>query len=306
MNRLLGTPMNSLSAYRLPGQCFLSSVHVIETDGSNHPITTGDGRFDQVVASVFESGKAIVETEPNHLPSCCGAAVLIPIHFDGSVVSVVALTAKSVSPGDEPKNQPVGVFEIWSPIGPYDEVALDQGFFGMMERFHNVSKFVRFEKGTGLPGLAWQHRTAVIHDDLANHPGFLRAAGASAEMLNTGLALPVVSDQFQSVVTLLSSQRTPIARAFEVWQADKAGFELVGGSYRGLGESFALPPGTEWRHDAGIFRWVTQSNNAVLCDDLSVLMHARDEEQATPGPTAALAIPQFEGSVIRSVALLLF
>jgi len=45
---------------------------------------------------------------------------------------------------------------------------------------------VRFEKGSGLPGQVWQDRRGVIHDELATHPGFLRAAGASAENTANG------------------------------------------------------------------------------------------------------------------------
>ncbi|MGI9473546.1 MAG: GAF domain-containing protein [Rubripirellula sp.] len=219
------------------------------------------------------------------------------------MVSVITLSAKQLN--DEHDNV-VGVFEVWEPVGVYEELALKVGFFGKMERFRNVSSFVRFEKGNGLPGQVWQQRAGVIHDDLSNHPGFLRAAGASADLLVTAIGLPVATNAYHASVLLISSCVSPLARGFEVWQPVDDGFSLLGGAYRGLGDGIDLPAETHLPTGQGLPGLAARAGSAVLSEDVETLFAGRGEAARLPEAACGLAIPYFDGETLTSVATLLF
>ena len=213
------------------------------------------------------------------------------------------LSAKVLS---DDRDDLIGVFEVWEPVGVYQELALFQGYFGRMDRFQNVSSYVRFEKGTGLPGQVWQQRTSVIHDDLSNHPGFLRAAGASADLLVTGIGLPVASTAFHSTAVLISSRVSPIAGGFEVWQADDSHFSFLGGAYRDFADGVQLPPDASLPLDAGLPGLAGNEQGAVLCQDPKIIFAGRNHDTELPESAFALAIPFYDGDKLTSVSTLLF
>jgi hypothetical protein len=71
-------------------------------------------------------------------------------------------------------------------------------------------------------------------ESLANSPSFMRAAGARVEGLEVGLGLPIMRSPWDldSVVVMLSSRFTPLARVFEIWIRDEHGdFTLHSGAY---------------------------------------------------------------------------
>jgi hypothetical protein len=82
------------------------------------------------------------------LPENVAAVIAIPVVCGSTCTSVVVLALRNSSS--------FGVFEIWKPIGRYAELGLVDGYFSTLERFHNVSSFVRFERGMGLPGQVWE------------------------------------------------------------------------------------------------------------------------------------------------------
>ena len=199
-----------------------------------------------------------------------------------------------------------GVFEVWKPVPPHEELALAHGSYGLMERFAGVSRFVRFEKGNGLPGQVWDQNLPVVHDDLSHHPGFLRAAGASADILQTAIGLPIqAGGEFYAAMLMISSTTSPLARGFEVWRADDEGYGLVTSAYHGLGESYCLADQAR-ATEGSLADLVALRGTAVLTEEPEQLMAGRDVAAASPGPTAALAIPFYDGDVLRSVATLLF
>ena len=79
----------------------------------------------------------------------------------------------------------------------------------------------------------------MIVEKLGQSQGFLRSTGAESEGLGTGFGFPVVNrTDLKSVLLLLSSATTPIARVHEVWRPKMVGggvrLERTGGAYDGL------------------------------------------------------------------------
>ena len=67
-----------------------------------------------------------------------------------------------------------------------------------------------FERGAGLPGLAWQQGSASVVPDLWSEQ-FLRSAAARADGLRTGMAFPVVQgDTTLAVIELFSREIRPV------------------------------------------------------------------------------------------------
>lgn len=112
----------------------------------------------------------------------------------------------------------LGAVEIWCRDGR-DELGLNGAVFSNLNRFARLSQFVRFPRGSGLPGKAWEDGSAKLTTGLGRSPDFMRAAGDQASGLDIGAALPVMTGRHDltAVILLLSSPRSPLARAFEIW-----------------------------------------------------------------------------------------
>ncbi len=287
----------------LPSRSFLSDVTVYRVDDQGHLVDAIGAPIEELAQAAILSGTAEVSTDPRVIHSDSSAALAIPVYRSAHVISLAVISAKRIP---ENRDDVVGVLEVWEPVGIYEDLALKSGFYGRMERFRNVSSFVRFEKGTGLPGQVWQHRTGVIHDDLSNHPGFLRAAGASADLLVTAVGIPIASTAFHAAAVLISSTISPLARGFEVWQAHDDHFSLIGGTYRDLGEGIELLPGTSLPRDKGLPGLAGNEHAAVICEDVDTLFAGRNHDAEVPESASGLAIPFFNGDSLASVTTLLF
>lgn len=287
-----------------PTDSFLCDVSVYDVNSSDQLIGGIGSPTEKIASRAVESGCAEVSVDSAELIPDASSAIAIPVFRGQQVVSVTVLSSKQL-PDDH--DNLVGVFEVWEPAGVYEELALKHGFYGRMERFQNVSSFVRFEKGNGLPGQVWQQSSSVIHDDLSNHPGFLRAAGASADLLRSAIGIPVGADRFHSTAVLISSAISPIAVAIEVWQAEEEGFSLMGGAYSSPENvaQYALQPDTRLAPGSGLPGLADTHRGAVLCDDIDRLLEGRTPSSDHP-PTSGLAIPYFNGETLTSVATLLF
>ena len=230
------------------------------------------------------------------------ASIAIPVLQGSRVICVVVLTSKSQ------ENDPTlsGVFEAWEPVGVYDELALQAGFFGSMERFRNVSSFVRFEKGSGLPGQVWDRKRSVIHRDLPNHPGFLRAAGASADSLSAAIGIPIASKVYHGTAVLISSLKTPIARAMEVWDVEENHYSLADSVCLGFDQSLSLTPDAKVEGGASLMAMVAEAGTAVLCDDVQKIFAGRDADAKLPETACGLAIPFYDGEQLTSITTLVF
>lgn len=300
------TQPNCISSMELPTHSFVSGVHVLPVQDSVVQSGDADGldqAFGGMISKCIKNRTPVIESADPQDDSAI-AALCFPVFKNDEIVSLVVMLATKQLPQELGIDELVGVFEIWCPEPPHEEVALSAGYFGKMERFSNVSSFVRFERGTGLPGQVWEKRQAVIHDDLSNHPGFLRAAGASADLLQTAVGIPIFGTDFIASVLLISSDRTPIARGFEVWHRAEDSFELLGSSHVEFDEAFSATP----RSDAGK-QWaskIEEAGGAVMVTDPATLACGRDVPADGCVPSSGLAIPQFSGDAIDSFLVLLF
>ncbi|MFG0265870.1 MAG: GAF domain-containing protein [Rhodopirellula sp. JB055] len=297
------TLRNSLPPLAVSDQCYLQGVHVCAVIGTDDFSPDCDAAALAIAQRCLQKSDAIVVQDPAMLPPDAAAAMAIPVHYDGTIQSVIVLFAKSPN---EAIPDPVGVFEVWRPVGLYDEVALQEGYYGKLERFQNVSSFVRFEKGNGLPGVIWENGQALAQDDLANHIGFLRAAGASADLLHSAIGFPIVANEYLSSAVLIQSKRSPMARAIEVWKIDGNECELASQTYGDVENAFRLEPGTRVPLKTGILGLVAEHQRVVLLEDMEALLLNRPAERVMPCPTAGLAIPFFDGTHLSSITVWMF
>ena len=119
-------------------QSFLTDVIAIDVDDVGAPSSSGNRLVDAAVAESLQTGlPAITQSEDGEEDA---VAMSVPIYRNEGIISL-AVVLGNASPSC------VGVMEVWQPIGEYEELSLTQGYFGPLERFQNVSSFVRFEKG---------------------------------------------------------------------------------------------------------------------------------------------------------------
>lgn len=283
---------------RFSSKSFLRDVRAYDVD-ANGEVRLGEveSPLDSIAIGSVRSG--VPETHCSvALTSDDSAAVMsIPIYRGGRIVSLVVIVAKT-------SEDFVGVFETWTPVGIYEELNLSGGYFAGLERFQNVSSFIRFEKGLGLPGQVWQDQKGIIHNNLSTHPGFLRAAGASAESLQMAIGIPVAADELIGVAVLIGAAATPIARGFEVWTAGTDGFSLDQASYCGLSPELQLEIGTKLSTNGGLPGLAAEHGGASTTENKAFLYAGRS--QSSPDLTGALAIPFYQDEILTSVTALLF
>tara|TARA_R110002049_G_scaffold4601_5_gene32342 strand:+ start:480366 stop:481232 length:867 start_codon:yes stop_codon:yes gene_type:complete len=276
---------------------FLCDVRAYDVDGDSRVRPSdGESPLDVVAVTVAESGKPKVHSGIQVLGDEV-VAFGIPVYRDGRVVSVVVVAAKMT-------NDLLGVFEVWTPVGTYEEVRLTDGYFAGLERFQNVSSFIRFEKGLGLPGQVWETQRSTIHDNLPNHPGFLRSAGASAEDLQVAIGIPVAAEELIGVAVLMSAMSTPMAQGFEVWQSSSEGFRLDQASYSGLSLDLQLTVGTKLSANSGLPGLAAEHGGASTTENETFLYAGRSGNPE--GLAGALAIPFYQQDKLTSVTALLF
>lgn len=282
--------MNSLPS--VSATTFVTDVIAIELDASSQPIATGCETVDTSASESAQTGlPAIVRSVHEDDPT---VVMTIPIYRGEQLVSMVCFVGSTL-------DSAIGVFEVWQPIGEYDELNMTKGYFGHLERFQNVSTFVRFEKGAGLPGQVWRNLSITVHDNLPSHPGFLRAAGASAESLQVAVGIPVFSDNFLATAILISSDATPSAKAFQVWRCSDDKLTLESCGYQKLEQSMCRPVGTEISPTDSLAGLALESGTVEVCCDTNRLGAPAGGSVVQRG----FAIPFYEGERITNVLTLL-
>jgi hypothetical protein len=255
------------------------------------PETNGNHLDDITAQSVLATGKPQLSVD--EFTQCQFA---FPVFRNGKIISIAVCETSSM-------NDSGGVVELWQPVGQYDEVRLISGSYGKLERFQNVSSFVRFEKGSGLPGQVWAGGRSVIHDELSNHPGFLRAAGASADSLQTALGIPIIGDEFVGTLVLISPRCSPLAKGFEIWSAENNGFRLTQAAYLDLNVELQLKVGDCLDALEGLAGLASEHSGMTTTENDRFLYAGRN---ASTGMDSALSIPTYHGDRLDSVTTLLF
>ncbi|MEM9418611.1 MAG: hypothetical protein AAGA25_06070 [Planctomycetota bacterium] len=165
----------------------------------------------QILDELSELGFLVEEAAKTH---GLAAAAIVPSYTQGKVESILVMYFRR---GADAKC----AVELWSGTKGRFELSLDQSFHQGLDRFARISHYVNFPKGAGLPGQCWETALPNIVPDLATAKGFLRSSGAESDGLAVGLGLPIMQrTELRSVLLLLSSAATPIARVHEIWMED--------------------------------------------------------------------------------------
>ncbi|MEM8670496.1 MAG: GAF domain-containing protein [Planctomycetota bacterium] len=268
---------------------FLKDILIIDVD-SDQPAPCDLDLVNSAMAKSTESGFPVIEMSETD-----GIVVfVVPVFRAATLVSFVVFVAWA-------NESAIGVFESWQPVGDYNELELTSGYFGSLERFQNVSSFVRFEKSYGLPGQVWDGLRFVVHDNLPSHRGFLRAAGASAESLQVAVGMPVYSDTFLASAVLISSDLAPIARAFEAWEYTGGQFVLTSSAYQNLASTLRLEEGAVLT-ERSLPGLALQEGRATTTTATEVLSHGRGADAVLNG--RGVVVPFFKGDQISNVLTL--
>ncbi|MEE3361204.1 MAG: GAF domain-containing protein [Pseudomonadota bacterium] len=163
-------------------------------------------------------------------------AVAVPV-FAGKTLKAVLV----VLCGDDADHH--GAIEVWEDEG--SKLVLTDGYYGTAKDFEAISQDISFAYGQGLPGGVWAASTPILMRDLSRIGAFIRAEAAGEIGLKNGLGVPVpVPGNKSYVLTLLSSENTPIARRFEIWDARP---EMVGAEKKALRmDGFCAVEGPLW------------------------------------------------------------
>lgn len=122
-----------------------------------------------------------------------------------------------------------GAIEVWSNnAGENTELAVSDGYYGTLADFENMSRTMKFSKGSGLPGQVWATGMPVLIEDMGLESAFIRSENARENGITTALGIPIsaVGNQVY-IMTFLSAKATPIAQRLQIWVPDDSGQQLV-------------------------------------------------------------------------------
>lgn len=226
------------------------------------------------------------------------AAMAIPIIADRQVKACLVLSLAC------PTNS-MGAFEIWS-RDERDELGLNGAVFSGLRRFATISNHVRFPRGSGLPGQSWEDRQAKLITGLGSNPNFMRAAGARAGGLDVGVGLPVMTTEhdLNSVILILSSVSTPIAKLFEVWDIEDTEAKLRTSASTNCEASETEARAMTYTMGEGIVGKVWASGVPIVTGQLSSVEVKRIASLTSDSLTNVIAIPVYVGKTIKSVFLM--
>ncbi|MCA9262041.1 MAG: GAF domain-containing protein, partial [Planctomycetales bacterium] len=202
-----------------------------------------------------------------------------------------------------------GAFEVWG-RNHRDELGLAASYYAGLERFGLVSQYVKFPRGSGLPGETWVSRFPKLISRLGQSPRFMRAAGAKAEGLATALSIPVMRTalELDSVVMALSSTRAPIARVFEIWarDSDDDSLRICQADYGGYIDLQPSSARLRYRVGEGFAGKAWESGRPQVTLQWEALEEARGDGPARYGLTSAVAIPVFVHTEPAAVVVMVF
>lgn len=212
-------------------------------------------------------------------------AVAHPVFVDQQFKALVLLFCGDVQ-------AEVGAVELWRNdprVTP--DMTLADGYYGATSSdFESASHDTYLERGTGLPGLAWQHEASVYLADLSHSASFPRAAAAASAGIQSGLAFPCpVPGRENFAVSFLWPSTVPVARRIESW--------IV------VGDSTA--PTLAYAFDAGEAAAATDVPADVVLQALSTALPVLAPAPG-PGGHGVLALPiAIDGAVTEVLAITL-
>ncbi|MEM7315033.1 MAG: GAF domain-containing protein, partial [Planctomycetota bacterium] len=214
--------------------------------------------------------------------------VAIPILDGHKLINVVVL---GIGPG-------YGGLEIWS-RDDRDELSLSGSFYRGLDSFEYMSQFVRFPRGSGLPGACWKECRPKMVNNPDTNPNFIRSFAKDPAFLDTCLGIPVSRDFGSSAYVLLalSSSQCPLAKQIDVVSCE-SGKPTEDEPHPTVAPIEVFSTQGSLMNDG----WI-----ATVCDQLAVSRKAilsRSGIQRDDRENASLVIPFFERNRLTSYVAL--
>lgn len=222
--------------------------------------------------------------------------IALPIPITDEVIAAVLFTIRTA------EDCKIAI-ERWTRT-ERDELGLAEAVYRGMEHFARISPYVKFPRGSGLPGETWDARVCRILARIDQAKAFMRAAGARKEGLRYGLGIPTMATEheLESVLLLLSTVDFPLLLACETWTpaADASQLTLAQSCYA-LG--VAAPQVDEVAYGEGIV-------GECIASRLPGLRREPENDPALAklfdqGARFALALPIFNGDRLVQVLQLI-
>ena len=223
--------------------------------------------------------------------------VALPVFSGKTLVAVVVFFCAGGAPG-------CGAIEVWRQLpGNPDMLGLDDGYYGGLSELEMLSRALHFRRGHGLPGVVWEVGRPCVMADIGDGGAFFRAPAARKGKLTSAVGIPCLyGDEQISVVCLLSSSLSPIARRYEIWVPVPEGDALR--------QAFAVGDGPAWgEHDMGVrigkgdgpVGTVWADGMPVARADLSVETSSPIRKAREAGLTRLVALPTYREGVVSAV-----
>jgi hypothetical protein len=247
-----------------------------------------------------QKSATILQEEPSelltNLSRQCGASLTsvlaIPVFEQARIRGVVIL---GLGAG-------YGGTEIWS-RDDRDELSVTVACYSGLPSFEFMNRYVRFPKGSGIPGQIWQSGVPQLVQDLTSNEAFVRTFDNDPARLRAAIGIPVgYSHGFPaSILLLLSSEQTPLASAIELWHCEQLPLEedmavprirLTGCSVLGTDGRIEPQP---WQHC--LAKRIGESRTPML--------FTANDANLPDGLSVALCIPIFRsGKLVEVVNLM--
>jgi len=174
--------------------------------------------------------------------------------------------------------------EVWLPVQDQALLELGAGLFGEAHSFAAVSRTMRFPKGQGLPGHAWDQGRPLLLKAFEG-ANFHRADAARQDGLTCAVALPYfVGARLTAVLVLFGSDDQACTGAIELWRNDpriSSDMTLFDGYYGGTEPAFEqlsrdtyLPrgmglPGMAWQREEAVIMGELDTSTRFLRGDVA-------------------------------------
>ena len=114
-----------------------------------------------------------------------------------------------------------GAAELWQ-RDDRDELAVKAAHYSGLPSFEFITRHTKFPKGAGVPGRVWSGGRAIIGNNLQNNASFIRSFGNDPATVTDTVGIPVglTGGYPKSVLLLLSTLQSPLAREVQLWSYD--------------------------------------------------------------------------------------
>ncbi|HEX6241058.1 MAG TPA: hypothetical protein VFZ61_09195, partial [Polyangiales bacterium] len=227
-------------------------------------------------------------------------AVALPFFAGSTLLAITVLWCQAMV-------SEVSCVEMWEP-NALRELMLADGYHGAFHAFERLSRVMRFQAGSGIPGLTWQRKLPLVTGDVSSSTSFLRAAAAREIGIRSALSLPLSrSGSLNSVALFLSAGSPPLGRAVEIWMPDPQ-------QRLHVSEALYAPPLSKFERDNRCVEFQPGHGlvGKVFDTGLPLAMERRAEEAfsghvgtAEADLSLAVGLPIHDGRAVRAVVTLL-